>query len=209
MWTLAGNPFELKDQELYVMGGLGVEFFASDVLSFELGLKFRYLTRLFTDFKDNKDIVGSDPGQLDLPRGIAEGLLGLTFHFGGSCPPVNATTSGTPTSGPVPLEVQFDATAAGGCGGYTYVWDFGDSTTSTDQNPKHVYARDGNYTALAHRQRLQAPSGAEQRVDRGHLPAAHRHSVLRPYGRPHPVDGALPVRNHRRLSAHYLRLELR
>lgn len=32
-----------------------------------------------------------------------------------------------------------------GYGAATYLWDFGDGTTSTEQNPSHVYAADGNY----------------------------------------------------------------
>ena len=94
----AGNPYELKDQELYVMGGLGVEFFPSDLLSFELGLKFRYLTHLFTSFTGDQDVVGSDPGQLDLPSGITEVFAGLTLHFGGGCPEAFATALGDPAT---------------------------------------------------------------------------------------------------------------
>lgn len=144
---LAGNPYELKDQELYVMGGLGIEYFPSDAVSLELGLKFRYLTHLFTSYTGDQDIVGTEPGQLDLPRGIAEGLLGLTFHFGGGCPGVSAAASGNPSSGAVPLDVQFNGSVTGGCPEYTYQWDFGDGTTSTEQNPRHTYAKDGSYTA--------------------------------------------------------------
>lgn len=144
---LGGSPYEMKDQELYVMGGAGVEFFPSDLLSFELGLKFRYLTHLFTSFKDNQDVVGSDPGQLDLPSGITEVFAGLTFHFGGGCPPATSAASGNPPSGTVPLEVQFEGSITGGCPEYTYAWDFGDGTTSTEQSPRHTYAKDGNYTA--------------------------------------------------------------
>ena len=144
---LAGNPYELKDQELYAMGGLGIEYFASDLISLELGLKFRYLTHVLSDFTDEKDIVGSDPGELDLPKGIAEGLLGLTFHFGGGCPDASAVASATPASGSVPFEVQYEASVTGGCPEYTYLWDFGDGTTSTERNPRHTFDKEGTYTA--------------------------------------------------------------
>ena len=143
----AGKPYELKDQELYVMGGLGVDYKASDLISIGLGARFRYLTHVFTSYKDDKDIVGSDPDQLDLPKGIVEGLLGLTFHFGAGCPPVSATSSADQSSGPIPLEVQFKGEVVGGCPQYTYAWDFGDGTTSTEANPKHTYAKEGTYTA--------------------------------------------------------------
>jgi outer membrane protein OmpA-like peptidoglycan-associated protein len=144
---VAGDPYELKDQELYVMGGLGVEFYPSDLLSFELGMKFRYLTHVFTSFTGDQDVVGSDPGQLDLPSGITEAFAGLTFHFGGGCPEASATASGAPASGSIPLEVQFNGTATGGCPEYTYAWDFGDGGTSTDPDPRHTYEAEGSYTS--------------------------------------------------------------
>ncbi|RPH53835.1 MAG: DUF4124 domain-containing protein, partial [Acidobacteria bacterium] len=122
---LAGNPYELEDQELYLMGGLGLEYFASDAVSLELGFKFRYLTHLLTNFTDDKDIVGSEPGELDLPRGIAEGLIGLTFHFGGGCPDASVSASADKTSGAVPMEVEYMSAVTGGCPPYTYLWDFG------------------------------------------------------------------------------------
>jgi PKD repeat protein len=54
-----------------------------------------------------------------------------------------AAFSGTPTSGDAPLMVSFtdastDATS--------WSWDFGDSGTSSDQNPSHEYAEPGSYT---------------------------------------------------------------
>lgn len=43
----------------------------------------------------------------------------------------------------VPATVNFANNTAGSA---TYVWDFGDSTTSTASNPTHVYSAVGNYT---------------------------------------------------------------
>ncbi len=58
-----------------------------------------------------------------------------------------ADFTATPTSGQVPLTVQFtdqsidiDGTVV------SWSWDFGDSTTSTDQNPSHTYETYGIYT---------------------------------------------------------------
>jgi outer membrane protein OmpA-like peptidoglycan-associated protein len=144
---LAGDPYELKDQQLYVMGGLGLEYFASDLISFDLGLKFRYLTEVFTDFTGDQDIVGPDPGELDLPKGIAEGLFGLVFHFGGGCPDASVSASADRAEGSVPLDVELMSSVTGGCPPYSYLWEFGDGTTSTEQNPRHTYATEGNYTA--------------------------------------------------------------
>jgi PKD repeat protein len=49
----------------------------------------------------------------------------------------------TPTSGPVPLAVQFTDTSTGGP--TSWAWDFGDGNSSTAQNPLHTYTRGGKY----------------------------------------------------------------
>lgn len=60
---------------------------------------------------------------------------------------LTVTASGTPTSGTAPLLVTFSCTPAGGTGGNTYAWTFGDGTTSTAQNPTHSYTTAGTYSA--------------------------------------------------------------
>ncbi len=37
----------------------------------------------------------------------------------------------------------------------TYLWDFGDGVTSTEEDPFHEYARPGGYTVTLTRNRLQ------------------------------------------------------
>lgn len=144
----AGNTYDLKDQQLYAMAGVGLEIFPSQALSFELGARFRYLTNVLSSFTGDKDIVGSEPGQLDLPKGALEFFAGVTLHFGGKkCPPSTCTASGNPTSGPAPLTVQFNGSPTGGCPDYTYSWNFGDGSSSSDQNPRHTYETVGNYFA--------------------------------------------------------------
>lgn len=143
------NCYYLRDQELYAMAGLGLEFFPSQSLSFELGAKFRYLTHLFTNFREGRDIVGTKSGQLDLPKSITEVYAGLTFYFGGKkeCPPLSCQASGNPMSGSPSLTVQFDGSVSGGCPPHTYSWDFGDGGSSSDLSPRHTYQAAGNYTA--------------------------------------------------------------
>jgi PKD repeat protein len=58
-------------------------------------------------------------------------------------PPV-AGFSGSPTSGTAPLTVQFTDTSTRSP--TTWLWDFGDGNTSTEQNPSHTYAAPGTYT---------------------------------------------------------------
>ena len=57
-----------------------------------------------------------------------------------------ADFSATPTSGTEPLTVVFADLSASYDGIVTWLWDFGDGQTSTEQSPTHVYAQDGTYT---------------------------------------------------------------
>ncbi len=61
-----------------------------------------------------------------------------------------AEFSGTPTSGDTPLEVTFtDESTAGTSPITTYLWDFGDgTTTSIETDPTHTYAGAGDYTVV-------------------------------------------------------------
>lgn len=59
-------------------------------------------------------------------------------------PSFSADFTGGPQSGPAPLAVSFADLSKGGP--KTWVWDFGDGTTSIDQNPVHIYSSPGTYT---------------------------------------------------------------
>jgi len=53
-----------------------------------------------------------------------------------------------PDEGAPPLKVQFTASVEEESGGpFTFSWDFGDGTKSSDQNPVHTYEKVGEYTA--------------------------------------------------------------
>src|SRR5438034_727527 len=57
-----------------------------------------------------------------------------------------ADFSGSPTSGTVPLQVQFtDRSLTGGAAITSWSWNFGDGGTSTTQNPSHTYLIPGTY----------------------------------------------------------------
>lgn len=59
---------------------------------------------------------------------------------------VTADFSATPTFGLAPLTVSFtDLSQPEGTFG-SWLWDFGDGATSIDQNPKHVYKKQGFFT---------------------------------------------------------------
>lgn len=61
--------------------------------------------------------------------------------------PLAAAFSASPTEGVNGRTVfTFTDQSTGGKGPYSYQWQFGDSNTSTLQNPTHVYANAGTYT---------------------------------------------------------------
>jgi PKD repeat protein len=58
-----------------------------------------------------------------------------------------AQFSGSPTSGPAPLNVQFtDQSTSGSSPITSWFWSFGDGSTSTAQNPSYLYTTPGSYT---------------------------------------------------------------
>ncbi len=61
--------------------------------------------------------------------------------------PVTVSASASLTSGTAPLNVIFTTTPNGGNGTYSYLWNFGDGSTSTVQNPTHTYSTSGTFAA--------------------------------------------------------------
>lgn len=60
-------------------------------------------------------------------------------------PPVAAFFA-DPTSGPAPLTVQFSDQSTGQV--TAWLWDFGDGSTDSGQNPAHTYTAPGQYTVI-------------------------------------------------------------
>ncbi|RIK47709.1 MAG: hypothetical protein DCC57_13975 [Chloroflexi bacterium] len=60
--------------------------------------------------------------------------------------PPTAAFSATPLSGRVSLTVQFTDASTSPLPMTSWLWDFGDGTTSTQQHPTHIYNRAGVYT---------------------------------------------------------------
>ncbi len=58
--------------------------------------------------------------------------------------PLAASFNGDKTSGSYPLNVQFTNTSTGDITNYS--WDFGDDSTSTEENPIHTYTNAGAYS---------------------------------------------------------------
>lgn len=71
-------------------------------------------------------------------------------------PPPVADFEGFPTSGNIPLIVDFTDLSTGDID--TWEWDFGDGNTSTDQNPQHTYSSAGLFTVSLI---VNGPGGAD------------------------------------------------
>jgi|GEM_PF-3504048 len=131
---------------------------------------------------DGTIYIGSNDGNLYALEGSSQGLASSawpkfrhdrsnTGRFDYIDPPV-ADFSADPTSGEAPLTVTFTDQSAGLV--TSWYWDFGDSFTSTEQNPIHTYEEWGLYTvSLA----VQGPGGADTLIKEdyilvGELPVA-------------------------------------
>jgi len=60
--------------------------------------------------------------------------------------PLSAEADG-PYHGKVKEDINFQGSASGGVPPYTWSWNFGDGSTSNEQNPKHAYNNAGHYVA--------------------------------------------------------------
>jgi PKD repeat protein len=70
--------------------------------------------------------------------------------------PINANFIASPTSGPPPLIVTFADRTNGEI--TSWLWDFGDGLTSTEQNPSHTYTEVGTYTVSL---TVEGPEGSD------------------------------------------------
>lgn len=66
-------------------------------------------------------------------------------YISASIPTVSASFVGTPTTGSIPLSVTFTNSTLNGS---TYLWTFGDGTSSSLENPTKVYSQTGSYTVI-------------------------------------------------------------
>ncbi|MFN0058916.1 MAG: PQQ-dependent sugar dehydrogenase [Planctomycetota bacterium] len=95
------------------------------------------------------DLTFGPDGALYLACGVADARIVQRIRaVGGISPSASFTTAPTPPSGAAPLVVSFDDTSTDPDGFIaSRLWQFGDGTTSTTENPVHSYASAGSYAA--------------------------------------------------------------
>jgi PKD repeat protein len=82
-------------------------------------------------------------------------------------PPIMAEFSGTPTSGCAPLTVGFTDQSTGEI--TSWYWEFGDTGTSTQQNPNHEYAAPEAYTVSL---TVTGPAGSDSEIKTDYITIA-------------------------------------
>lgn len=113
------------------------------------------------DFGDGQTSIEQSPTHVYATDGTYTVSLTATEEFGAeetetksnyitvsNAAALNADFSGTPTTGQVPFAVDFTSSVQGGTGPYTYSWNFGDSTSSTQANPSKTYTTAGTYNVV-------------------------------------------------------------
>ena len=101
-------------------------------------------------------------------------------------PPPSAGFVGAPTSGDVPLVVQFADQSSGAITAWN--WDFGDGGTSNAASPAHTYSTAGTYTV---RLQVQGPGGVDQLVRPAYITASDPAPVAGFVGA--PTSGETPL----------------
>jgi len=116
------------------------------VISFELNTDnetYDYLTVEASYIKMDLSSFPTDPEDLE---GLEESFAYLLDVVPNPPLEAYATTSHGIETGIVGVPIQFNGTKDFGEPPYSYLWNFGDGETSTQQNPTHIYTEEGEYT---------------------------------------------------------------
>ncbi len=105
------------------------------------------------DFNDGSFTDEQNPLHVYLRTGVYTVILTVTDSRGTTASDtttatitIHADAHGPYTGLPPGEPVQFTGSVDGGFSPYTWLWDFGDGTNSTLQNPSHTYMQSGVYT---------------------------------------------------------------
>ncbi len=125
-------------------GGYEVPLITNDVLVVPIATELYVLNAITGHIMFQEALSGVSTPPASVSRGeifVGDGdsLLALQVALG-------LKSGESRHTGVAPLTVDFTASPTGGVPAYRYAWTFGDGTTSSAQNPAHVYTTPGNYT---------------------------------------------------------------
>jgi hypothetical protein len=89
----------------------------------------------------------------------------ILYYYGG---PLTAAFTADPHAGTAPLTVHFTDTSKGIIN--DWLWNFGDGSTGTTQNPNHTYNNPGTYDVSL---TVTGPEGSDAETKAGYIRAAH------------------------------------
>jgi len=103
-------------------------------------------------------------------------------------PAIDADFTASPTSDDAPLIVSFTDASTGTCS--SWIWDFGDGATSTDQNPTHTYNIVGTYTVTL---TVDGPDGSDIETKTNYITVTDSGSATVVDFIATPLTGAAPL----------------
>jgi PKD repeat protein len=115
------------------------------------------------------------------------GILTNGFTITAPVPPV-AGFSGTPRMGPAPLTVSFHDESTGTI--TSYLWNFGDGSTSTERNPSHQYTAAGTFMVKL---TVTGPAGSNTKTQNKYITVSKSAAVPAAVFSGFPRAGAAPL----------------
>ncbi len=107
------------------------------------------------DFDDGSTGTGSSVDHLYTKAGTYVPGIVVTDNYGRKVsntsadivitPPFQVNITASTTAGTIPLNVTFNSTPGYGVSPYTYLWQFGDGSTSTEESPTHEFTEAATY----------------------------------------------------------------
>lgn len=120
-----------------------------------------FIQRITFDANNNVSSVVSFATNINTPVALEQGPDGMLYYlsifdgtikrirFNGNAPAAVATASRPTASSPYVVSFSSNGSSNPAGGTLTYLWEFGDGTTSTSANPTHTYVTTGVKTYLA------------------------------------------------------------
>jgi len=105
--------------------------------------------------------------------------------------PLYTEINAFPTSGWVPLNIDFTGSATGGTEPYTYSWDFGDDGSSSAQNPSHTYTNAGTFNVILTVTDAQSSNASDSITITASSISSYQLAVSAATGSPAPGTGGI------------------